>query len=290
MALGQSRSFQGGNSSSSQVLGWGLRSAFLYPSPGDDTVSPLRRPHLLEDSTCHLPKAALQPHCSHTVEPPSFSAPGISDWGCKCKNGSPGPRAWLQPLERSTGTLQVSFQKSQSLYIQPRVEGCHGGSQDFPLHSEGVFLPSRYAKSQNIKQNPQGTRLRDSCEQPLLLPHMGSRQLHCLWLQKLSLFTFVLKLHPAHTRSVSVTQNTVLPQPAPLCSTWLPAATLHSCRSCKNQKHLPSTETLASSETGIPSGLLLYLYWSSLPSRSSQDLRNARPRLKLKTAPSSSLL
>lgn len=96
-----------------------------------------------------------------------------------------------------------------------------------------------------LNQKPQGTRLRDSCKQPLLLPHMGSQQLHCLWLQKLSLFTFVLKLHPAHTRSVSETQNTILPQPAQLCSTWLPAATLHSCRSCKNRntchqlKHSP---------------------------------------------------
>lgn len=78
----------------------GLRSAFLYPNPGDDTLSPLRRPCLLEDTTCHLPKATLQPHCYHTVEPPSFSAPGISDWGCKSKNYSPGPQARLCALER----------------------------------------------------------------------------------------------------------------------------------------------------------------------------------------------
>lgn len=98
LALGQSRSFQGGNSSSYRVLGWGLRSAFLYPSPGDDALSPLRRPQLLEDTACHLPKAGLQPHCSHTVGPPIFSVLGISDWGCKSKNHSAAPQAWLHAL------------------------------------------------------------------------------------------------------------------------------------------------------------------------------------------------
>lgn len=79
-----------------------------------------------------------------------------------------------------------------------------------------------------------------------------------------------------YPHKASVTQNTAPPQPAQLHSTWLPAATLHSPGSCKNWQHLLSTETLAISETGIPSGLLLYLYCYSLPSRSSQDLRNAQ--------------
>lgn len=75
----------------------------------------------------------------------------------------------------------------------------------------------------------------------------------------------------------SVAQNTVPPQPAQPPSTWLPAATLHSCGSCKNRNTCQQLKHFAISETGIPSGLLLYLYCSPLPSRSSQDLRNARP-------------
>lgn len=35
---------------------------------------------------------------------------------------------------------------------------CHGGSHDSPLHGEGFFLPSRYAKPWNIKPAPQETR------------------------------------------------------------------------------------------------------------------------------------
>lgn len=120
--------------------------------------------------------------------------------------------------------------------------------------------------------------------------HAVPHGLYSLWLQKLSLFTFVLKLHPVPTtQGLSDSEHSS----SPACSTaqhLAPSCHPAQLRELQELKHLPTTETLAISETGIPSGLLLYLYCSSLPSRSSQDLRNAQPEVKLRTAPSSSLL
>lgn len=148
--------------------------------------------------------------------------------------------------------------------------------------------------SGNIKPIPQGTRavtkgkLR-AAPNVAMWPYMGSQQLHSLWLQKLSLLTFALKLCPVPTQGLSDSghgSSRACPAVQHLAPSCHPARPwdLHE------PQHLPSTETLVSSETVIPSGLLLYLYRPSLFSRSSQDQRNAGSGVKMRTAPSSSLL
>lgn len=114
-------------------------------------------------------------------------------------------------------------------------------------------------------------------------PSMGS-MLHCLWLQKMSLFTSVLKLDSVPTQGLSDSEHSSCPAVQHLAPSWHHAQLLE----LQELKTLAISETLATSKTGIRPGLLLYLYCSPLPSRTSQDPRNARPRVKVQTAPSSS--
>lgn len=62
--------------------------------------------------------------------------------------------------EGGIGILQILLSLLKvTISPYPAQSGkCHGGSQDSPLHGEGIFLPSRYAKPGNIKAAPQETR------------------------------------------------------------------------------------------------------------------------------------
>lgn len=97
-------------------------------------------------------------------------------------------------------------------------------------------------------------------------PSMGS-MLHCLWLQKMSLFTFVLKLDSVPTQGLSDSEHSSCPAVQHLAPSWHHAQLLE----LQELKTLAISETLATSKTGIPPGLLLYLYCSPLPSRTSQE-------------------
>lgn len=113
--------------------------------------------------------------------------------------------------------------------MQPRVEGAMGAVRIAHCMVRSFFLPCRCANPWDIKPTPQGSRAvteRELWAAPVaaMWPHMGSQQLLCLWLQKMSLFPFVLKLDAVPTKA-SVAQNTAPPpQPAqPLAPSCHPA-------------------------------------------------------------------
>lgn len=133
--------------------------------------------------------------------------------------------------------------------MQPRVEGAMGAVRIAHCMVRGFFLPCRCANPWDIKPTPQGSRAvteRELWAAPVaaMWPHMGSQQLLCLWLQKMSLFPFVLKLDAVPTKA-SVAQNTAPPpQPAqPLAPSCHPAQLweLQELKTLAHQeKHLPA--------------------------------------------------
>lgn len=171
---------------------------------------------------------------------------------------------------------------------------CHGGSQNSPLHGEGIFLPSRYAKPRNTKPIPQGTRTvtKGSCEQPLLSPcgptgaqgssiASGYRN----GVDLLLLLNCILCLH-----KVSVTQTQFLLS-LPSCAALgvqLPPCTAAGAARTENTCH--RLKHLSPARQEFPLGCCFTCTALLSPLRSGRAFLRSWLGVKLKTAPSSSLL
>lgn len=68
---------------------------------------------------------------------------------------------------------------------------------------------------------------------------MGSWQLHSLWLQKSSLFTFVLKLHPVPTEGLSDSEHSSS-SACPAAQHLAPSCRPAQLRELQEPEHLPS--------------------------------------------------